>query len=132
VVAAHVGTSAFFGDARFAARFDNLFKLIRRLPNLYLDTSVLASMYRWRTLPRILQSRELLARAVHGSDFPFPSNALVFWNRLPPRRLAALLREKNLLERDYRLKQALGFPAEMFTRGARLLGVSDDARRRSN
>jgi hypothetical protein len=87
--------------------------------------SVLASMFRWRALAQILKTPELVARTIHGSDFPFPSNAMVFWNRLRPSRLAALLEEKNLLERDYQLKRALGFPPEVFVRGARLLGLGD-------
>lgn len=124
VVAAHAGTSAFFDDVHFRSSFDHLARLIRGYPRLYFDTSVLASMFRWRTLPRILKSPELMARAIHGSDFPFPANAVVFWNRLPPARLAGLLQEKNLLERDYQLKLALGFPPEVFVRGARLLGLA--------
>ena len=81
----------------------------------------MASLARWRTLPRLLGTPEVLARAVHASDFPFPSNALVHWNRLPPEVLLSLVSERNLLERDYRLKQAIGLPSEVFERGARLL-----------
>jgi hypothetical protein len=63
----------------------------------------------------------VLERTLHGSDFPFPSNALVFWNRLAFSDLFSLLSERNLIERDYRIKRALGMPAEVFERGARLL-----------
>ena len=89
--------------------------------------AVLASMFRWRNLPRLLENPDLLERAVHGSDFPFPSNAMVFWNRVAPANLAPLLRERNLFERDYRLKQALGFPPEVFERGAKLLAAAGRA-----
>ena len=80
-------------------------------------------MFRWRNLPRILADSEVLERLVHASDFPFPSNALVFWNRLGPGKLLDLCSEPNIFERDFRLKQALGLPAACFDRGARLLGV---------
>lgn len=121
VVAAHAGLSAFFDKEDF---FPSLRPIIQRFPGLYFDTAVLASMFRWRNLPRLLENPDLLERAVHGSDFPFPSNAMVLWNRMSPARLAPLLRERNLFERDYRLKQALGFPPEVFERGAKLLAAA--------
>ena len=61
------------------------------------------------------------------SDTPFPSNPLVFWNRLRPATLRSLLLETNLLERNYRLQQALGVPEEVFARGARLLSLLQTA-----
>lgn len=118
VVAAHAGMGAFFDRVDY---FPALVELARRHPRLYFDNSVLASMFRWRNLPRILDTPEIIDRAIHGSDFPFPANAAVFWNRLSPDRVGSLLAEKNLIERDYRLKRALGFPEAVFTRGARLL-----------
>ena len=118
VIAAHGGLGAFFDREDF---FPSLRALVRDFPDFYFDTAVLASMFRWRNLPRILAEPELMARAIHGSDFPFPSNALVSWNQVAPSNLARLLPEKNLIERDYRLKRALGMPAEVFERGARLL-----------
>ena len=80
-------------------------------------------MFRWRNLPRILTESTVRDRLVHASDFPFPSNALVFWNRLRPLELLRLASESNLLERDFRLKQALGLPQKVFERGAQLLGI---------
>jgi len=118
VVAAHSGTAAFFDREDF---FPHMITLVRRFPNLYCDTAVMASMFRWRALPRLLDTPEVLGRAIHGSDFPFPANALVHWNRLSRSMLLSLLSERNLLERDYRLKRAIGIPAEVFGRGAMLL-----------
>jgi predicted TIM-barrel fold metal-dependent hydrolase len=118
VIAAHAGMNAFFDRMDFSM---NLRPMIRRFRNLYFDTAVLASMFRWRNLPKLMEDSELLERAIHGSDFPFPSNALVFWNRIAPSNLARLISEKNLFERDYRLKLALGMPAAVFERAALLL-----------
>ena len=127
VIAAHAGTAAFFDKEDF---FPSLHPLLQRFPNLYVDPAVLASMFRWRTLPRILETPELLKRAVHGSDFPFPSNAMIFWNRITPPKLAALLQEQNLLERDYQIKLALGMPREVFERGDKLLADAGLAERK--
>ncbi|MHB8520920.1 MAG: amidohydrolase family protein [Limisphaerales bacterium] len=118
VIAAHAGMGDFRDQEDF---FPNLVGLMRRFSNLYCDTAVLASMFRWRNVPRLLRTPEVLARTIHGSDIPFPANALVFWNRLPRASFFSLLGERNLFERDYRLKQALGVPREVFTRGAKLL-----------
>jgi len=120
VIAAHAGMGAFFDSEDF---FPELVDLVPRYPNLYCDSAVLASMFRWRNLPRILEDSGVLERLVHASDFPFPSNALVFWNRLGPGKLLGLCSEPNIFERDFRLKQALGLPAACFDLGARLLGV---------
>jgi predicted TIM-barrel fold metal-dependent hydrolase len=118
VVAAHSGFGNSFDRDDF---FDGLRDLVRRFPNLYCEDSNLASMLRWRNIPRLLDAPEVLERLIHASDFPFPSNALVFWNRIRPSRLLALLSERNLIERDYRLKLALGVPTAVFERGAKLL-----------
>ena len=122
VVAAHAGTRTPFDVQPFFDKFiPNLIELIERFPNLYCDTSILAARHRWRNLPRLLHEPAVVERMIHASDFPFPSNALAFWNRLSPGRLLGLCSETNLLERDFRLKQALGVPPAAFTRGAKLL-----------
>ena len=122
VIASHAGMGSFFDDSEVFERFcRNLADLIARFPNLYADTSILAHMFRWRNIPRILREPEVVERLVHGSDWPFPSNAMVFWNRLPVTRTLELASEDNLFERDFRLKQALGLPPEIFERGAKLL-----------
>lgn len=123
VIAAHSGMGSFLDTRPFREDFfQNLINLIGRFPNLYCDTAVLASMFRWRNLPRILEEGTVLQRLIHGSDWPFTSNALVFWNRLAPLRLLSLCAERNLLERDYQLKRSLGIPNAVFERGAKLLG----------
>ena len=121
VIAAHSGTSAFYDKEDY---FPQLIALVRRYPNLYCDTAVLGDKFRWRTLPRLLGTPEVLQRAVYASDTPFPSNALASWNRLAPKQLLSLLSEKNLFERNYRLQRALGLPAEVFERGAQLLRLA--------
>ena len=123
VVAAHSGMSAVFDDtSSFRDFFPNLIALAERFPNLYCDSAVLASMFRWRNIPQLLDNEILSERLVHASDFPFPSNALVFWNRLSPAQTLRLCSESNLFERDYRIKHGLGVSVGAFERGAQLLG----------
>ena len=111
VVAAHSGMSAFFDREEF---FPQLVALVRRFPNLDCDTAVLGDKFRWRNLPRLTSTAEVLERTIYASDIPFPSNALVLWNRLRPVELLSLLSETNLFDRNYRLGQALGLPPEVF------------------
>jgi predicted TIM-barrel fold metal-dependent hydrolase len=121
VIATHSGFGSLIDKEDF---FPQLPALVRRFPNLYCDTAGLALSVRWRSIPRLLQEPEVLQRTIHASDSPFPSNPLVFWNRLSYRKLFELSTETNLLERDLRLKQALGVPAAVFERGAKLLGMA--------
>ena len=122
VIAAHSGMGSFLDRRPFREDYLlNLVELIRRFPNLYCETAVLASLFRWRCLPRILEEPTVVDRLLYASDWPFTSNALVFWNRLTPGRLLSLASEPNLFERDYQLKRELGLPPKVFERGAGLL-----------
>ncbi len=121
VIAAHAGTRSFF-DPPSEDHFQDLTAMMARHPKLYADMAVLASMFRWRNVPAIVDTPEALPRMLHASDWPFPSNALVFWNRLHPITLVRLMSEENLFLRDALLKQALGMPPESFTLAGRLFG----------
>ncbi len=120
VVAAHAGFGSFLDGLDF---FPSLQTLVRRYDRLWCDTAVLASTFRWRNLPRLLQDEAVLARTIHASDWPFPSNPAVFWNRLRPGTLGRLSGEDNLFTRDLELKRGLGLPEECFTRGAVVFGA---------
>lgn len=127
VIASHAGSGAYFDDKGEYSHFlPNLLDLIRHFPSLYCDTAVLTAMFRWRNLPDLLAEETVLDRIVYASDWPFPANALVFWNRLPPRLLLELCSETNLFERNYQLQRALGLPAASFERGAQLLATSSE------
>lgn len=118
VIASHSGFGSLIDKEDF---FPHLLPLVRRFPNFYCDTAALAITFRFRSLPRILQEPEILERTLHASDIPFPASPMVFWIRLTYPKLFQIATEENLFERDYRLKLALGVPAAVFERGAKLL-----------
>jgi len=122
VIASHAGMGGYFDPKKdYEQFFPHLLRLIRQFPNLYCDISFLASTFYWRALPRLREESSVVDRLIYASDWPWPSNPLVFWSRLSASRVLSLSAETNLFERDFRLKQALGLPPAVFERGARLL-----------
>ena len=116
VIAAHAGTrSAPPGFEK--NHVETCLRLAGEYPNFFADTSALNTPNRSHGLKTCLLP-EVQPRIVHGSDFPVPVGAV--WPRLrglvtgeQARRAGA---EKNLLERDYQLKVAMGFQPAVFTR----------------
>ena len=96
-------------------------EMMRRYPHLWVDNSGISNPSRWPHLPRFAADAELVARTLHGSDFPVPSNAFWYVRRLGAGRVAALERIRNRMQRDVELKRALGYPDEVLTRAASVL-----------
>jgi len=114
VIAAHSGTKSGFLDPEY---FDVFADMLRRFPNLYGDSSAFNVPMRGRHIRECLRE-PLASRLVHGSDYPVPVNGhfawgggLIAWSDF--RRCQKI---KNVLERDFQLKRAMGFPPEHFTR----------------
>ena len=118
-IAAHCGTrsSPFKPDT-----FDAFAELTRRYPNLYGDTAAFHLPYRGGHVPECLRA-PLVERMIHGSDFPVPVFGHWLWlcGRIDFQTFQSCLKVQNVLQRDYRLKRALGFPPEVFTRVSNLL-----------
>ena len=70
---------------------------------------------------RLLAEPDIHDRLLHGSDFPFPSFPLSFAKIIGLPRAAALQADPNLLRRDLRLKEALGFGRDSAERAYELL-----------
>lgn len=125
VIAAHVAAGGENGGER---DFERLARLMREFPNLYADVSALTQVNRLGWLREALSRPEMAGRLVYGSDFPLMNTALVSpWYyplNLTRARMAELETIGNPWDRDVRLKEALGVPAEVFTRGAGLLGAA--------
>jgi len=119
VIAAHSGTKSGLFDPDY---FHGFAEMTRRFPNLYGDSSAFNVPMRGRHISECLRE-PLVSRLVHGSDYPVPVNGHFAWagGSVSWRDFRRCQRINNVLERDYQLKLAMGFPAEHFTRIARLL-----------
>lgn len=119
VIAAHCGTKSGLFDPEY---FHVFARMTREFPNLYGDTSAFNVPIRGRHIRQCLES-PLVERLVHGSDFPVPVHGHFAWMRghLDWRSFRKWERCPNILERDYQLKRAMGFPEAVFTRVRTLL-----------
>lgn len=114
VVAAHCGTKSGLFDPEYFHVFEELTRLY---PNLYGDSSAFNVPIRGRHVRECLRS-PLVDRMLHGSDYPVPVHGHFAWVKgyVDWRTFRQWERHPNILERDYRLKRAMGFPEESFTR----------------
>jgi predicted TIM-barrel fold metal-dependent hydrolase len=119
VIAAHCATKSGLTDPEY---FFQLLEMFPQHPNLFADISAFNVPLRGRHVRRCLEPG-VVERMVHGSDYPVPVNGLwaclrgfIAWEQY-----RSAQRQANILERDYQLKVAMGFPAEVFTRGWKLL-----------
>jgi hypothetical protein len=114
VIAAHCGTKSGLFDPEYFYVFS---EMIRRYPNLYGDTSAFNVPIRGRHVRECLQP-PLVERMLHGSDFPVPVHGHFAWFKgyVDWKTFRRWERNPNILERDYQLKLAAGFPPETFTR----------------
>lgn len=122
-IAAHCGTGMLLLDPDY---FDVFVDLLRRFPRLYGDNSALACCnFRARpaAIRRLLNDPAIATRILHGSDVPVPVTASLLWafGLLSYRTWRETAAIENPIERDARIKRALGFGEETFTRLAGLL-----------
>ena len=119
VIAAHCGTKSGLFDPEY---FHVFAEMTRRFPKLYGDTSAFNVPIRGRHVPECLRA-PLVDRMVHGSDYPVPVHGHFAWIKgfVDWKTFRRWERQSNILERDYQLKRAMGFPPETFTRIHRLL-----------
>ena len=123
VIAAHCGTKSGLTDPEY---FYIFVEMTERYPNLYGDTSAFNVPIRGRHVPECLRE-PLVSRMLHGSDFPVPVmghwawlKGFIRWNDF--RRCEKM---SNVIEKDYQLKRAMGFPDEAFTRIHQLLRLPE-------
>jgi hypothetical protein len=122
VIAAHCATKSGLSDPEYFHIFKGL---TRRFANLYGDNSAFTVPIRGRHVRECARA-PLAERMIHGSDFPVPVYGLFPWVRgfVDWPTFRRWQRQPNVLERDYQLKLAMGFPPETFTRAWRLLRVA--------
>ncbi|MFM1770762.1 MAG: hypothetical protein RJA22_3291 [Verrucomicrobiota bacterium] len=114
VIAAHCATKSGVFDRQY---FHAFAEMTERYPNLYGDTSAFNVPIRGRHIAQCREGR-LAERMLHGSDFPVPVNGHFAWadGLLDWDAFRRWQKHPNILERDYQLKKAMGFPDEVFTR----------------
>lgn len=114
VIAAHCATKSGMTDPEY---FDVFAEMTERYPNLYGDTSAFNVPIRGRHTPDCLKA-PLVGRMLHGSDFPVPVFGHWAWLQrfIGWKDFRRCERIGNVLEKDYQLKRAMGFPNEVFTR----------------
>ncbi|MCP4589786.1 MAG: amidohydrolase [bacterium] len=124
-IAAHCGTRS---SPLSRDWFRTFAEMVRRYPNLYGDTSAFHLPLRSRHVRSCLRE-PLASRMIHGSDYPVPVFGHWLWMRgqLGWQIFQSCQKVLNVLERDYRLKQALGFAPEVFTRIAHLLRLPNES-----
>jgi predicted TIM-barrel fold metal-dependent hydrolase len=120
VIAAHGAGKSGIWDPDYTA---DLLKMMEEFPNLFTDNSALASPNRWRTIPALLDPK-IQSRVIHGSDFPIPSGGFGPWvgKLLSNSEYIKSRKIKNPLERDFFIKQAVGFEEKTFFRLGELIG----------
>lgn len=118
VIAAHSGTKSGLVDPEF---FGTFAAMARRYPNCYGDTAAFSTPGRMRHIPRLLADGEVLAKAVHGSDYPIPVSAWWGLGRIPWRDIRRVNAIPSPIERDVAIKRAAGMPDGHFRTLAGLL-----------
>lgn len=119
VIAAHSATKSGLFDRDY---LDVLIAMMQKHERLYADNSAFNIPFRSRAFRRALQS-PLVDRLLHGSDFPVFVYSHWAWLRrlIDYRTFRRCEREQNVLERDYQIKRAIGFPDSVFTKAGELL-----------
>lgn len=119
VIAAHSATKSGLFDPNY---LENLITMMSHYPNLYADNSAFNIPFRSRYFKQALES-PLIERMIHGSDFPVLIYGHWAWMRglIDWQTFRRWQNQPNVLERDYQIKKAIGFPEETFTRINNLL-----------
>ena len=114
VIAAHCGTKSGLFDPEY---FHVFVDMLKRYPNLYGDSSAFNVPIRGRHVRECLHDWQA-GRILHGSDYPVPVHGHFAWLKgyVDWATWRRWEKHPNILERDYQLKRAMGFPEASFTR----------------
>ena len=96
-------------------------QLLRKYNNLWVDNSGLCNPSRFSHVPKLAKDPEITSRTLYGSDWPVPSNALYYGDRMPWRKIWQFERLSNRLNRDIAIKRYFGYPDETLTRPCQVL-----------
>jgi mannonate dehydratase len=116
VIAAHCGTRSALFETDY---LDVFVRMAKEHERFYGDTSALNLPTRSHAYKVLLRDPEVMAKVIHGSDWPVPPIPPV--TTLGLTGTAEALHERNWLRRDIRIKQRLGFDQPHWDRAARVL-----------
>jgi uncharacterized protein len=127
IIAAHAATTGTYDGQR---SIDRLARLMVEFPTCYADISSLTQINKHGDLGLVLRRPEFRGRLLYGTDYPLVAmSALVspkyYVDRLTWSQRRAVSRIENIWDRDVALKQALGMPADVWTRAERVLPLAN-------
>ena len=118
VIVAHIASS---GDHEGERDTDRLARMMAVHPKLSADISALTLIHKIDDLRVALTRPEFRGRLIYGTDFPLINTVLASPYYVPrhlqPDQMKSIAAIRNPWDRDVAFKQALGVPAEVFTRG---------------
>jgi predicted TIM-barrel fold metal-dependent hydrolase len=119
VIAAHAASPSAPWQTNYIPK---LVSMMNEFPNLYADNSALNTPLRAAAIKDTLKE-PLASRIVYGSDLPIPISALWTWMRgmVSWGDYRKIDKDRNILARDVKLKEHLGYSEQTFTRGAELI-----------
>lgn len=119
VIAAHCAGKSGLFDPEY---FHHFAEMALKYPNFYGDNSAFNIPIRSRLYRKCIQG-PLAQKILHGSDYPVPILPHWAWTRglIDWKTFRVARAEPNPLERDVRVKEAIGFAPEVFTQIDRLL-----------
>ena len=119
VVACHSGSGWFFDRPDYLGEF---LQLLDRFPNLWGDTAVLGTAFRFQDFAKLLDAGPMVRdRLLHGSDFPFPATPAAFADRIGKDSALRIGGIENLMQRDFELKRSLGIGSQSAARSFSLV-----------
>lgn len=118
VIAAHGGGLAV---ESFTADYNELVGLLKDYPNFYIDTAALFLLNKRRSFYRLAKNKDIHNKIVYGSDWPIPSNPLLFLKNTSIFEVISSLSNKNFIQRNFVLTKKLNFGDDLFYNGYRLI-----------
>jgi predicted TIM-barrel fold metal-dependent hydrolase len=111
VIFSHCGTGSFLHPGHDYS--EQFVAMLERYDHVYGDTSAFCSLVRYKQVRRFAADR-YAGRILHGSDFPIPSSALYFLPALGFGKVLKLEQARHGLDRDVKIKKAMGMPDSVF------------------
>jgi predicted TIM-barrel fold metal-dependent hydrolase len=118
IIVAHAGGFSFLRESRSVKKLETLAK---KYPNLFFDNSGMLAYQRRSRLMHLRKNSILQERIIFGTDYPCYSHSTPFVLNIRPKTMLDIIKTKNIFDKDYKIKKALGFSDETFSRGYKII-----------